>query len=131
MVFQGLTAEIESWGRKNEMSRAEFDRLVSRAENENNVDPAGYKKRVVYFGMLGYLFVFSVLGIVLWATISFGVYYISSHHHSAGGGKILLLLGLTLLILLGSLWVRYEAPEGIRVQRAQCPELYKLIDELC
>lgn len=131
MVFQGLTAEIESWGRKNEMSRAEFDRLVTRAKEENAVDPAGYKKRVVFFGLLGYLFVFAVVGIVLWATISFAIYYITSAYHSAGGGKLLLLLGLTLLILLGSLWVRYEAPEGIRVQRAQCPELYNLIDELC
>lgn len=131
MAFQGITAEIESWGRKHEMSRAQFDQLVARAEEENRTDPNGYKQRVVLFGLLAYLFVFSLVGIVLLGTIWFALIYIGHGHHSYGGGKLLILLVITVIILLASLWVKYEPPQGIRIDKDQCPELFRLIDELC
>lgn len=131
MAFASMTSAVESWGRKHVMTNAEFDKLVAQAEEENKRDPQGYKQRVVLLGLLGYAFVFAVVGSVLALTISFAVFYFQSAAHTAGGGKLLLLLLITAGILLSSLWVKYSAPRGISLQRGDCPELFNLIDELC
>lgn len=130
-MFGSITNSIESWGRKNEMTRLEFDALVERARIENEQDASRYKTRVVLFGLLGYIFIFTVVGIILTLSIYAFVFYFTHHHrHSVGGAKILFLLVITCGILLYSLWVKNPPPTGAKITRNDCPELFVLIDEI-
>ena len=126
----GIVDSIESWGRKHELSRLEFDAMVEKARIENEEDPGKYKKQVLLFGMLGYLFIFSVVGLILGLSIFFAVSYFTTHRHSIYSGKILLLMVITNGIMLYSLWVKNPPPPGIKLTRNECPELFNLIDEI-
>lgn len=129
-MFGSITTSIESWGRKHEMTRLQFDSLVEKARIENERDAAAYKKRLILFSALGYVFIFTVVGLILFMSIYFGASYFHSHRHSVGSTKILLLMVITSGLLLYSLWVRNPPPTGIKLTRNDCPELFKLIDEL-
>ncbi len=129
-MFDSLVNSIESWGRKHELSRLDFNRLVEKAALENDVNPAAYKKRVLFQSMIGCLFIFAVVALILGCTGSMLVYMIHSHHHSYGSSKLMLLLLITSAVLLYSLWVRNPPPQGVKLERKECPELFKLVDEI-
>ena len=129
-MLGSITNSIESWGRKNEMSRLQFEALVDKARIENEQDSAKYRQRVVLFGILGYVFIFSIVGLIVGLSAYAAIYYFSMHRHSVGGAKILFLLVVTCGILLYSLWVKNPPPTGAKVTREDCPELFALIDEI-
>lgn len=129
-MFGSMVTSIESWGRKHELSRKDFDNLVEKAAAENESNAAAYKKRVILFSLLGYAFIFLIVGLILWATGASIFYAIHAHRHSYGQGKLVILLVITSILLLYSLWVKNPKPEGIQLKRGDCPEFFKLIDEL-
>lgn len=129
-MLGSIVDSIESWGRKNEMSRLEFDALVEKARLENEQDSSKYKTNVVLFGILGYIFIFTIVGLILGLSIYAFVVYFHMHRHSVGGAKILFLLVITSGLLLYSLWVKNPPPTGAKLTRKDCPELFVLIDEI-
>jgi Zn-dependent protease with chaperone function len=110
------------------MTNAEFDALVTRLERQAGRSPTAYKLKLGAFAALGYAYVFGVLlvlvGIAVWSAIVIVV--------GKGGGLIQLVIPLFVLIgvVLESLWVRLEAPRGLRVSRSDYPELFRIIDEI-
>jgi Zn-dependent protease with chaperone function len=98
------------------LSQERLDTLVNQLEGYARKHPDGYRLRVTLLVMLGYAYIVVLLGgmaLLLFALMA--VPY-----------AILVLVGL------GSLfWVKVTPPKGVRVDRAQFPQLFDEIDRLC
>ncbi len=88
-----------------------------------------YRLKVVALGALGYAYILCVLIVVFlagWGLVSLIL---------KGNGTLLVLkLGFPLMVLVGmvlrSLWVRLDPPEGIPLLRSDAPDLYLEIDAI-
>lgn len=112
------------------MTEQEFDALVARLEDEAGQNPGFYKLRLGAFASLGYLYLIGV--VVLLVAVTVGL--ILSLFLSRGLILLIKKLVIPLVILIGvvlrSLWVRLDAPEGRRLERRDHPVLFALIDDL-
>jgi Zn-dependent protease with chaperone function len=100
----------------------------------NGTSPANgangaYRARVVGLALLGYAYVFLVLGAGV--AVVGGLGLLMAH----GGFMAVLALKKLLFVLLGfcwitfsALWVRLTPPTGIRLTRADCPTLFDALD---
>jgi len=48
-----------------------------------------------------------------------------------GYSYLILLMGAALLLVLRSMWIKMETPAGEPLTRQMCPELFRMLDELC
>lgn len=114
------------------MTREEFDALVKRLEREAERRPKAYKIRVLLLALLGYAYIFLIVGLLLlligllvWAAISVkrgGVIQVA--------GKLgVALVGLT-YVILRSLWVRLSPPEGIPLRPEKARPLFQAVQQL-
>lgn len=110
------------------MNQEQFESLVARLERESARNPSYYKVRLAALAVLGYCYVGAVLALLL-ASLA-GFLYVALH----GGALILIFkkVGLVLLALIAvvarSMWVRFEAPVGRRVERREAPALFDLVE---
>jgi Zn-dependent protease with chaperone function len=103
--------------------------MVRRLESFAREQPRAYRRNVLLLGLLGYVYIFGILALL------------------AGGCVILLLLaarfrqayaafklGMPLLalayLILRSLWVRLEPPEGVEVDARKAPRLVAEIESI-
>ena len=109
------------------MTRDEFSALVARLEQTSAANPKAYKARVVALGLLGYGYVLLIVLLSLVLTLVVLAIGIKSP-------VVAFKIGLPLLafvaMLLRALWVRLEAPTGIRLLRKEQPALYKILDKI-
>jgi len=108
---------------------AERDELIERLEKDARQDPGSYRRRVVVLAVLGYAF----LGAVLIGATSLAalVLYLGA---SGKGGFLVIKLGLPLLglafVVVRGMWVRFEAPRGILLERGSFPVLETEVEKI-
>jgi Zn-dependent protease with chaperone function len=112
------------------MTRDEYESLVRRLEQEAAANPVGYRRRLGALALLGHGYIVAALLLLLCGGAVIGWL-------SALSAALLLLLkklgwALLALAFLGSraLSVRINPPQGHRLTRARCPQLFKVIDEV-
>jgi Zn-dependent protease with chaperone function len=112
-----------------EMTWEEFDRIVARLGELSREKPASYRFRVFLLALLGYAYLLAVLclligciGAIIWITLT-------SRTNVALLWKVLLPVAALTGVVLRSLWVRIEAPEGRELNREQCGQLFQIVDE--
>lgn len=112
------------------MTPDEYESLVRRLEREAAANPTGYRRKLGALALLGYgyLAVAAVLGVALCALLGW---------LSASSAAILLVLkkaGLPLaaisLLASRALGLRLPAPQGHRLTRERCPQLFQVIEEV-
>lgn len=114
------------------MTQDEFIRLVREAEEEIGTRAGRYKLKLALFAAFGYVVIFAILGTLIAilggalaaATISTGLAILLIK------SKLLIPLLIMAWVLVKSLWIRFEEPEGYRLPRKDYPELYREIDRL-
>jgi Zn-dependent protease with chaperone function len=109
------------------MTEEQWGDLVRRLEPQARADPKAYGRKVALLGALGYAFLAVSLlvlagmtALVVWAAI---------------GGPIALLkfvipIGAVALLILRSLVVKLDPPEGVPLRQEQAPGLFRMIDEV-
>ena len=112
------------------MDRADFVHLVRLSEHDSADDSARYRRGVALFAALGYVWVLACLvlaaGMLVWVAASFGRPG-ASHVSRAWLG--LFALGL-LWATLRALWVSFDKPEGVRLEREDAPRLFDALDRI-
>jgi hypothetical protein len=107
-----------------------FRGMVSQLEADANDRPRAYRLRVIALAVAGYAFVFLMLalGVFLlsWVVGRFGV---RGTNHGLSFPAVI--AGVSLIYgSLRALWVTIEPIDGLRLERAQVPELFRLIDKV-
>lgn len=112
------------------MEQADFIHLVRESEIESANDSAAYRRSVIQFALLGYLWVVGCLVLSL-GVVAFVVTQAVRGHFR--GSYV-----LALVFALGLLWTSFKAlwsgpadePEGIAITEAQAPELFKALERI-
>jgi TonB family protein len=101
---------------------------IERLEKQAKDDPGGYQLRLAALALLGYgYFALVVIGLLLLAVLMVALLYISRAFILA---KFAILFLITIGLIIKSMWVKYERPEGIEVKQDQAPKLFKLVGEV-
>jgi Zn-dependent protease with chaperone function len=108
------------------MTDEAFEDLVKRLEGEASRQPGLYKLRVFLLALLGYGYVFTVLGVVL-LLIGLGISLMAKTRVHLG---VEILLVFFAGLILRALWVRLPAPEGLALERREAPVLFAEVDGL-
>jgi Zn-dependent protease with chaperone function len=104
--------------------------LVQRLEQEAAANPAGYRRKLGALAFLGYGYIAATLilliggtALILWmgATVSHAMLLLSK----VGWAFVVLIY-----VVLRAMWVRLEPPQGRVLTSAECPELFRLIEEV-
>ena len=109
------------------MTSEQWAALVRRLEPEAREDPKGYGRKVALFGALGYAFIaLSLVVLVLLAVLVIA---------GALAGPALLLkllipIGALGLLIIRSLSVKMDPPDGLELKPDDAPELHRMIDEV-
>jgi Zn-dependent protease with chaperone function len=103
-----------------------WDDLVRRLELHARENPKGYRASVVRFAALGYaylalalLLLLGLAGVVVWLLI----------HHPGPLVKLLIPIAAVTWVVIRSLAVRIEPPEGVPIDGDEAPELFRTVDE--
>jgi Zn-dependent protease with chaperone function len=111
------------------MDRADFVHLVRLSEHASADDSARYRRGVAAFAALGYLWVLGCLGLaaglIVWVLSS-----IREERFSFTRGWVLLFAGGLLWATLRALWVRFDEPDGVELQRDDAPALFEALDRI-
>ena len=111
-------------------NQEQFDALVNRLEGLARRQPAIYKLRVGLLAVLGYGYIFLVLGGLLAAFGLVVVLLLYGHRVNVYLIKFALLALVPALLVVRSLWVSFPPPTGLPLSRKQVPYLFALVDEL-
>jgi Zn-dependent protease with chaperone function len=110
------------------MTDQEFKRLVARLELDADTAPAAYRRRTVALAVLGYFYVFGLLGVGL-GGVAYGLSMVTSHHAFIGG-KLMFVFGALSFLVARALWVRFDCPQGLKLKTEQAPKLFELIEKV-
>ena len=112
--------------------REQFESLVEKAEAESRTDPEAYKKKLKYLALLGYLFIFALIFLLVsivagtaWAAFSSTAFLLLLFKK-----KLIFVVVGVIWMLVKSLFVRFEEPEGVDIEREYYPEIWREIDDL-
>lgn len=112
------------------MKNEEFAQLVRSIEAKSSRDPAAFRRAALGWAAAGYGFVLGTLAIIGFA-LALCVWYLSE---SRGGGavvvKLMIAIGALGIAILRALWVRFEAPQGLRLDETEAPTLQKEVASL-
>jgi Zn-dependent protease with chaperone function len=114
---------------QDDFEAARWRSLVQRLEQDAAANPAGYRRKLGALAVLGYAYIAGTLilliggaVLVVWmATIGSAVLFL---------GKIGWALFALIYVVLRAMWVRLDPPQGRPLTRDECPELFRLIDDL-
>jgi Zn-dependent protease with chaperone function len=109
------------------VTEEQWDALVHRIEPLARENPGRYAFRVGLLAALGYAYIALTLLVLVALGITVVVLALK------GPGlliKLIIPIGALALIILRSLWVRIEAPQGIPVGKKDAPELFEMLDEV-
>jgi len=109
------------------MTAEQWDRLVRRLEPEARAEPARYGRKVALLAAAGYGFILLMLAaltalaaVVVWLGLSAPVLLF----------KVGLPIAALAWILARSLWVKLDAPTGVRLRKEDAPELHRMLEEV-
>jgi Zn-dependent protease with chaperone function len=111
------------------MDRADFIHLVRLSEQASADDSTGYRRGVAVFALLGYAWVLACMlaavGMLWWSAHAMFYGRVHGYHAmTALAGAGLLWTGLR------ALWVRLDAPEGLRIAAHEAPALFEALERI-
>ena len=112
------------------MQQEQFDALIERLEVFAHQNATTYKLRVGLLAVLGYTYIFAILLGLLTALAMMVWLVIASGRINIAIVKLFIIVGIPVLIVLNSLWIKFAAPTGLELSRPEFPRLFALIDEL-
>lgn len=111
-------------------ARKRFETLTGHLEGVALQDPKGYNRRVAALATLGYAYVFGVLLVCIALLAGLAAILIFAHRFNAGLLKIGLVVGFFTFVIIKSLFVKFEAPQGRELSREEAPQLFQHVDEI-
>lgn len=114
------------------VTEEEFIEVAENAEREVRTRSGRYKLKLAMLAVLGYLVIFLILGalaLLLGGTVAVA-FFSTSLALLLIKKKLILPVLFAGWVLLKSLWVRFEKPEGYELRRSEFPELFAEIDGL-
>jgi Zn-dependent protease with chaperone function len=119
------------------MNPVQFSHLVQKLEVFAKEQPSAYKFRVRLLALLGYGYIFLVLGLIIAGSVVFipKLFDLLGQVRNGRAMLLILLFGIgTPLVLIYSvinaLWFRIPAPNGFELHLSQSPRLYQLLRDL-
>ncbi|WP_353165241.1 M48 family metalloprotease [Acinetobacter sp.] len=100
---------------------------MTRLEQELRKNPKAYHRKVKILAWLGNLYI--AFGVVLLVVLLI-LACLSILVLKAFAIKIIIPVAIFLYVIVKSLWISVEKPQGISIQAKDAPELFKIIDEL-
>jgi len=110
------------------VDRADFVHLVRLSEHDSAKDSVGYRRGVAAFAALGYAWVIACLALAL-GLLAWAAWAGPGTRWAWRGWVALFALGL-LWATVRALWVSFEAPAGVRLERADAPRLFEALDRI-
>lgn len=111
------------------MNAEQFHSLVERLQQDAGRNRAAYRRRVVLVALLGYGYLAIVLTGILGA-LAFLAWLTVSGTLRAAYIKLAIPLLLLAAAILRSLWVRFDAPDGIPLSRGSAPQVFAMVEDL-
>ncbi len=112
------------------LERERFESLVEQAELILESRPRAYRIRLASLAILGYAVIFGILFLLIaliagsiWAALTSTVVFLILIKK-----KLIIVLALIAWVLIKSLWVRIEPPQGYVVRRNDAPGLFRDLD---
>ncbi|HTQ11349.1 MAG TPA: M48 family metallopeptidase [Fimbriimonadaceae bacterium] len=123
------TAELEREIEESLEARRDFIAQVKREEERVAKDASGYRRSLYVLVFLAYAYIFAVLAVIL------GLFGAAIWLSIAAHGNPLLLrvalgLGILVVVIGRSLWVKIDPPKGVVLKRGDVSELYRMVDEI-
>lgn len=113
------------------MDRQAFEALVRRLEDESQEDPQRYSRRVIWMARMGYGYIGFIITLALGLIVTFALLGLHKPAILAKVGIYWVIPLLGLLKVIGStLFTRLPAPEGMELEEAEYPELFRAIEEV-
>ncbi len=131
IVHHNTRSGVDKLADKLTLSDEQFEKIAHETEQKAKYDYEGYKKQLIAFASLGYFYIglivallFGLIGGIILIILSTGRIY-------GAELKIILILLVVVFLVLKSLWVKFDPPKGIPLEKKDYPELFKLLDEVC
>jgi Zn-dependent protease with chaperone function len=109
------------------MTDEQWEDLVRRLEPQARADPKAYGRKVGLLGALGYAFLgvsllvlAGLIALVVWGAVAGTVALL----------KFIIPIGAVALLILRSLVVKLDPPEGISLRQEQAPALFRTLEEV-
>ena len=100
---------------------------IARLEQELRENPKAYHRKVKILAWLGNLYIaFGVVILLMLLVLA----CLSILVLKAFAIKIIIPVAIFLYVIVKSLWITVEKPQGISIQAKDAPELFKIIDDL-
>ncbi len=112
------------------MPEDEITLRIRKAEEHAKRDYAGYRRGVLGFAVLGYLYILFVPLVLLLLVL--GALWLMAKTKHVYGIEIQFVFGLVIALFayIRALWVSIPPPEGVKLERGDYPELFNLVDQL-
>ncbi|MGH7631914.1 MAG: M48 family metallopeptidase [Gemmatimonadales bacterium] len=112
------------------MDNAQFRALVARLEKRAAARPGVYRAEVGGLAALGYLYVVSVLALLL--GLLAGLIALAAQVRGGGGlvGKLALPILFVMYAIGRALWVKIPPPDGLALARGAAPKLFEALDDI-
>jgi Zn-dependent protease with chaperone function len=104
--------------------------LVRRLEQEAAANPAGYRRKLGALAFLGYAYIAASLALLVGGTVLIVWMGAAVSHAMLLLSKVGWAFLVLIYVVLRSMWVRLEPPQGRVLTSAECPELFRLIEDL-
>lgn len=124
---EGLATRIGAFFWPSEETVA---KIVADAEKTAKENIGLYKFKLVCFALVGYAFLYAVIAVLGALMVGILASCFHTHRLHVVQIKIAFVLGVVLLLILKSMWLKMERPEGLEIHREDAPKLFALIDEL-
>ena len=111
------------------MTNEEFEVLVEKLHKKAEKNPKSYRFKVLLLTILGYGYIFLMLGLVLFL-LTVSIIYLVTMHISLGSLKLLIITLPLAYFIIKALFVKMEMPEGYYLKENEAPELLKTIADL-
>jgi Zn-dependent protease with chaperone function len=108
------------------MTEAQFETRVRTLEDYAKRHPTGYKVRVVLLALSGYGYIAFL--VVLALALSVGLLGLLVYFRAVALIKVALLPLIFAGVLLRSLWVKLEEPEGRELSPEEAPQLFEFLE---
>ena len=106
------------------MATERYSLLIEHLEQRAERAPRSYKFRVLLLALLGYVYIFAILAVIIGMLAGLIILFIRFHRAPGVFLKIgLPLLGFAFLIVR-SLWVRFSPPTGYALREQEAPDLF-------
>ncbi len=112
------------------MTEEKFAALVQRLDFYARREPKNYRIQVGLLAVLGYVFIFFILGVLLALTGALIAVMIRSGSANVVSIKLGFFLLVGVALILRSLWVTIPPPTEPEIGRAEAPRLFAMLDEV-